>query len=112
MIADKIEKLIPYIEENFITFPLWEEGKYIPFVSIWQKINSISEVLDFDKKLDQLFLNSKYDYDCLDNNFSETIYKYHIFPRYKELDNGGFEYLYDNWSIEEILDLLYSVLVK
>ena len=28
----KIEKLIPFISEEFITYPLWEEGKYIPFL--------------------------------------------------------------------------------
>ena len=32
MIHKKIEKLIPSLNENFITYPFWEEGKYIPFV--------------------------------------------------------------------------------
>ena len=35
----QIEKIIPYIDENFITFPLWEEGLYIPFVKFWQIFN-------------------------------------------------------------------------
>ena len=36
---DKIEKLIkdiiPYVDENFITFPLWEEGDYRPVLNFW-----------------------------------------------------------------------------
>ena len=32
MIHQKIEKLIPFISEEFITYPLWKEGKYIPFL--------------------------------------------------------------------------------
>lgn len=35
MIHKKIEKLIPYISEEFITYPLLGEGKYIPFLKCW-----------------------------------------------------------------------------
>ena len=37
---EKIEKLIPFISEEFITYPLWEEGKYIPFLKCWQKADT------------------------------------------------------------------------
>ena len=37
MIHKQFEKLIPYVSENFITYRLWEEGKYFPFINIWQK---------------------------------------------------------------------------
>jgi hypothetical protein len=44
-----IEKLIPFIEENFITFPLLEEGIYIPSVNIGFFIH-IDEEIFYDKK--------------------------------------------------------------
>lgn len=36
------EKLIPFVCENFITIPLWEEGDYTPCLNIWLHF-------DFDK---------------------------------------------------------------
>jgi hypothetical protein len=33
-------QLIPYVEENFITIPLWEEGSYKIQINLWAKITS------------------------------------------------------------------------
>jgi hypothetical protein len=41
MIQKQIDKLIPYLNENFITYPLWEEGKYIPFVNACQIVRMV-----------------------------------------------------------------------
>ena len=42
-----IEQIIPYVEENFITFPLWEEGNYGPQVNIWRIFNKFEELDEF-----------------------------------------------------------------
>ena len=34
-----IEDLIPYVEESFITFPLWEEGNYTPHCNFFLFLN-------------------------------------------------------------------------
>lgn len=31
----KFEDLIPFVSENFITVPLWEEGDYTPYINFW-----------------------------------------------------------------------------
>lgn len=33
---EQIKTLIPHVCENFITFPLWEEGDYCPVVNVWK----------------------------------------------------------------------------
>ena len=36
-----IETLIPFLEENFLTFPLWEEGNYSPQINFWMIFDDI-----------------------------------------------------------------------
>lgn len=40
----KYEELIPFVSENFITVPLWEEGDYTPYINFWldkDKVNAV-----------------------------------------------------------------------
>lgn len=42
---NQIQKLIPFIDENFVTFPLAiTEGVYIPFYNFWQSLSTKEEV--------------------------------------------------------------------
>ena len=106
MIHQKIEKLIPFISEEFITYPLWEEGKYIPFVNIWIKVDNEEEINEFDFKCKEIFKNTGYKIVFDDCNFSETILKYQVHPNFKDLSNGSYKFTKNDWSIEEMLDLL------
>jgi hypothetical protein len=38
-----LEELTPYMCEEFMKFPLWEEGNYAPTISIWQEFNELPE---------------------------------------------------------------------
>ena len=110
MIQKQIDKLIPYLSENFITYPLWEEGKYIPFVNFWQICKTQNEIQVLDKNLQKVFENSGYIVQYNDCNFDETILQYSVYPNYHDLDDGGYKFVKQDWSIEEVLDLLGSVL--
>lgn len=110
MIHQKIEKLIPYLSENFVTYPLWEEGKYIPFVNFWQKSDTDMDFLEMEGRIKEIFNNTGYSVDYSDNNFSDTIHEYYVYPEFTDLENGGYDFVKKDWSIEEMLDLLGSVL--
>lgn len=110
MIHKKIEKLIPYISENFITYPLWEEGKYIPFVNIWIKVDNQEQEDEFDSKLVRIFRDTGYRIIFEGSSFSQDILYYQVHPKFKELKNGSYKYEKKDWSIEEMLDLLNLVI--
>jgi hypothetical protein len=111
LIHKKIEKLIPYISENFITYPLWEEGKYIPFVNFWQKVETEEEFEVLGKKIEIVFENSGYVVHYSDWNFSDTIHNYEIYPDFEDKDDGSYEFVNKDWSIEEMIDLLSALIL-
>ena len=61
MIHQKIEKLIPFISEEFITFPLCEEGKYIPFLKCWKKADTENKCTRLSNKLNKHFEKTGYE---------------------------------------------------
>lgn len=109
MIQEKINKIIPFLNENFITYPLWEEGKYIPFVNFWQMGND-DFLHELDKKIDKVFDSSGYLMEYYNSNYTNTIHQYRLYPEFKELKNGSYKFVKQDWSIEEMLDLLVAVL--
>lgn len=107
MIHEKIEKLIPFIEEEFITYPLWEEGKYVPFVNFWQKFESRKDISEFRIKLSKI-KELGYDFEeIVTHKFK--IYTYEVYPNFKEREDGSCEFENKKWSIEEMLELLVSI---
>jgi len=112
MLHEKIEKLIPFISENFITYPLWEEGKYIPFVNFWIKVDTEDEIQEFDFKCKEIFEDTGYIVSYNDTNYSNTILQYSVFPNFNDLENGPYEFVKKDWSIEEMIDLLIIALIK
>lgn len=109
MIYLKIEKLLPYINENFITFPLWEEGKYIPFINFWQKYETQEDYEKHYKKLKKHFNKTGYVVVETDVSGGDIVY-YELYPDFKEFKNGDFKYKKYDWSIEDMLDKLNEVL--
>lgn len=51
------KKIIPFVCENLITVPLWEEGDYSPSLNIWQLYNEVP----FDSKKEEL-VNQDYNF--------------------------------------------------
>lgn len=106
MIQENINKLIPFISENFITYPLWEEGKYIPFVNFWQKAETVSKCNQLDKRLRTLDTDTGYCIGIEDKQHSSVIHRCFIYPEFIETDDGGYEFVKKDWSIEEMISML------
>ena len=106
----KIEKLIPFISEEFITYPLWEEGKYIPFLKCWQKADTENKCTQLLNRLNKRFEKTGYEISFIDKEHRSVIHEFYLYPKFKELKNGSYKFVKKDWSIEEMLDLLVSVL--
>ncbi len=109
-IHKQIEKLIPFISENFITYPLWEEGKYIPFINFWQKAESRKKCKELDKKIEALCKDTGYCVNIQPKDHVSVIHKYYIYPAFEDTEDGSYKFINKNWSIEEMLDLLEKFL--
>ena len=42
-IHENLSKLIPFIGDDVISYPLWEEGRYIPSLNFWQVVKTQAE---------------------------------------------------------------------
>ena len=69
MIHQKIDKLIPYLSENFITYPLWEEVKYIPFLKCWQKADTDNKCTRLPNKLNKHFEKTGYEISFIEKEY-------------------------------------------
>jgi len=110
MINQKIEKLIPFISEEFITYPLWEEGKYIPFLKFWQKADTENKCIRLSNKLNKHFEKTGYEISFVGKDHISVIHEFYLYPKFKELKDGSYKFVKEDWSIEEMLELLGSVL--
>ena len=106
MLHEKINKLIPFISENFITYPLWEEGKYIPFVNFSRRFDKREIESEFFNLIERALKFVGYEIETYNINSTETIFEYRINPEYTSLPNGSFEYINQSWSIEEMIDII------
>jgi len=110
MIHYKIAKLIPFISEEFITYPLLKEGKYIPFIKCWQKADTENKFTRLSNRLNKHFEKTGYKISFVGKMHISVIHEFCLFPKFKELKNGSYKFVKNDWSIEEMLVLLGSVL--
>ena len=114
MIHKQIEELLPYISENLITYPLWEEGKYIPFINFWQIAETEKDFLEMNARIDKIALeNIGYEIIYQNNNTVGSIHYFSINPIfYSEHLTIGYSYKKSDWSIEEMLDIILKIVKK
>lgn len=43
LVETKISEILPFVSENFITFPLWEEGDFGPVVNVWAIFDTVPQ---------------------------------------------------------------------
>jgi hypothetical protein len=110
MIQEKINKIIPYISEEFITYPLWEEGKYIPFIKCWQKADTENKCTRLSNRLNNHFEKTGYEISFIGKEHRSVIHEFYVYPKYKELKSGSYKFAKKDWSIEEMIDLLSNIL--
>ena len=111
MLHKKIEKLIPFISENFISYPLWEEGKYIPVISFWQKAETKALCKELDNRLSKLHKGTGYCIEIAKKEHASVIHEIQFYPKFRDLKNGSYKFSKKNWSLEEMIDMLEKFLI-
>lgn len=106
MIQDQINKLVPYISENLITYPLWEEGIYVPVITFWQRVETDVQRNYLDELLSILSTDTGYYAGIASKYDRSDIYTCFIYPNFIGNDNGGYKFKKKDWSIEEMLTML------
>lgn len=99
----KFEKLIPFIEENFITFPLWEEGIFIPCLNFWVYDDRFVG-LTFGDEVQ--FSVEGYDFSFSKEHSFTGIVNVIITPSW-EYSNDSYKLERDDYSIDEMIDLAH-----
>ena len=116
MFHSKVEMLIPFVSEEFITYPLWEEGKYIPFLNFWQVAKTFEERMGLNLRIKKLSKIKGYSVEELPDFMSSltrsSVYNFRIYPTYRELKNGSYNFVKKDWSLEEMVDLVVDFVNK
>ena len=125
---NQIQKLIPFVDENFVTFPLAiTEGVYIPFYNFWQSLSTRNDLKIFIRKTAAILKDTGYKISLRDeedvhihnygetNNMQSTIVNFQIYPIY-EIDNGNDGNVFvnvDPLSFDvDTIDLLIKIISK
>jgi len=124
MIYNQIQKLIPFVNENFVTFPLAiTEGIYIPFYNFWQSLSTKEEVELFLDKARIILKDTGYTigfqyeeddyiYDIERDNASVYFQIYPIFESDDDNDSNVFVNV-DPLSFDvDAIDLLIKIIDK
>lgn len=106
MIHESIEKLIPHVSEDFITYPLLEEGLYIPFVNFWQVADSDTKFQKLKDQIVKFNLEIGYTIELKKGVKNQVIHKCFVYPTFKYKKSGGYEFIKEKWSIEEMIQLV------
>ena len=121
-IQQKIERLIPNIQEDFLTFPLHEEGDYRPSIKIW-KITEKKLIWPDDDINKLSFLKNKY--EVIMNYYSMNDYSKHTFEDIlnMKLSKTSNKYMYEfnifntsdvltnpEYNLDEMLDVAYKLI--
>lgn len=124
---NQIQKLIPFVDENFITFPLAiTEGVYIPFYNFWQSLSTKEDVKLFLDKAKTILKDTGYTidfqyeedvhiYNHADIERDSTIVYFQIYPIYEiDTDNDGNVFVnVDPLSFDvDAIDLLIKIISK
>lgn len=95
--------LAPFVEENFITFPLFMEGIYLPFVNIWGTFS--------DKKVAK-YIPDGYDWQTDEYNPRYDTRCFSVCPKFKRTEDGGFTLEKEDWTIEEMVQIVCTIKEK
>jgi hypothetical protein len=101
MINEQFNKLIPYVSENFITYPLFEEGNYAPFLNFWtipkeDNVDIYKSLLEFQHP----------HYEIIVEDTEWSIKECSIYPKFTE----PYQYTKPDWSIEEMVEIVVKLL--
>ena len=104
MLRYQIDQLIPYIKREFITYDLWEEGNYTPFINFWLPDEHSTDIDALREELNTF----GYCLEIEEQNeaFGVSLTDYKIYPYFETKDNGAYYYNVPHWSIEQMISIL------
>lgn len=86
------------------------EGKYIPFINFWQRAGTTKECNKLNKRLRKLDTNTGYKIGVEDKEYISVLFNIFIYPDFIETEDGGYEFIKKDCSIEEMLTMLETFL--
>jgi len=104
-IHEQFERLIPYMDDNFIRYPLTEEGNFLPVLHIWQVV----ETAEAAGKLREIVDKFAVRYDIELEMQSRTTVDVSISPKTKYEESVQVP-LSAEWSIEEMVEILVQII--
>ena len=121
---NQVQKLIPFVDENFIIFPLAiTEGVYIPFYNFWQSLSTKEDVKLFLDKAKTILIDTGYTidfqyeedvhiYNHADIERDSTIVYFQIYPICKTDDGNVFANVDPKSFDVDAMDLLIKIISK
>ena len=125
---NQVQKLIPFVDENFIIFPLAiTEGIYIPFINFWQSLSTKEDLKSFIREATAILKDTGYELRLKDekdvyiyNNgeiedIQSTVIDFQISTIFKiDEDNDGNVFVnVDPLALNiDIIDLLIKIIDK
>ena len=101
MTYNQIQKLIPFVDENFVTFPLAiTKGVYIPFYNFWQSLSTRNDLKAFIRKVTSILKDTGYEIKLRDeedvhihnygetDNMQSTIVNFQIYPIWELIEEN------------------------
>lgn len=95
----KIEKLIPYMDENFMTFTLMEEGLYFPQINLWTISNPHVAVQETEFEFNGYSIFTEH------KPRRQSVLHYNISPAWDYDDKDSYNFKKEDWSIEEMIQI-------
>jgi len=127
MTYNQIQKLSPFVDENFITFPLHIESNDIPFYNFWQGLSTKDDLKFFIRKAKDILKDTGYTIDIVNKEVVANLYTkaskenntsivyFQIYPIFEtDSDNDGNVFAnVDSKSFDvDAIDLLIKIISK
>jgi len=112
-IQERIDKLYPFVSEDFLTYKEWQDDIWCPYLTVWQFAKTEADYDNLVKRMDLVLKTNKYTANIKEEyNTLLKVYRIVMHPKFKRLKGGGAKYTKPDWSIEEMIDALLKFVNK
>ena len=87
------------MDENFMTFPLMEEGLYFPQINLWIVSNPHVAVQETEFEVNGYYIFTEH------KPRRQSVLKYNISPAWDYDDKDSYKFKKEDWSIEEMIQI-------
>ena len=87
------------MDENFMTFPLMEEGLYFPQINLWTISNPHVAVQETEFEVNGYYIFTEH------KPRRQSVLHYNISPAWDYDDKDSYKFKKEDWSIEEMIQI-------